>query len=258
MKNKPIGICHICGQTKELTFEHLPPKSTGNKTTVKCYDHKELLQAHLAGRQPLSSCKYHQVQGGFQVATICGDCNNNTGSFYVPAYTDFSKSMVSAIKTAKPQVNHIVGFDCTIKPLNFYKQVASIFCSVLEPQTVSLLGLGDFVLDKTTSSPKGKAFNIFMYFVPIDSCSRTTTAIGFAKPETKKHITVAEFISPPFGFILNLTPSSVLSTNLYNISTFSNYSYDQAVTIKGSSLFLKPLELLFSFDGVDINNLIQY
>ena len=43
MKKKTIGVCHICGQTKELTFEHLPPRSTGNKGIVKSYDHDDLV-----------------------------------------------------------------------------------------------------------------------------------------------------------------------------------------------------------------------
>ena len=260
MKNKPIGVCHICGQTKELTFEHLPPRSTGNKSTVKCYDHDDLLEAYLAGKDPITSCRYRQSQGGYQLATICSDCNNNTGAYYVQDYTAFSKAMVSSLK-AKNQnetLNHIISFDCTIKPLNFYKQVVTIFCSVLDPKTVSLLGLGDFVLDKTASSPKGKDFNIYMYLVPIDSCSRHTTAITFTKIDTGKHLTVAEFISPPFGFILNLTPLSVFSTQLYDLSHFCNYSYDQVANIKVSSLFLKPQEMFFSFDNVNTNDLIIY
>ena len=259
MNKKPIGICHICGQTKELTFEHLPPRSTGNKGNIKCYDHDDLLQAYLSGKQPLTSCKYSQSQGGYQLATICENCNNTTGSYYVRSYTDFSKSMVSALKAIdSKKINTIIEFDCTIRPLNFYKQVASIFCSVLEPETVSMLGLGDFVLDKTTSTPKGKDFNIYMYLVPIDSCSRHTTAITYTKIDTITHLTVAEFISPPFGFILNLSPSSVLSTKLYDISSFRNYTYGQIETIRISSLFLKPMELFFSFEGVNINDLIVY
>ncbi len=260
MKKKTIGVCHICGQTKELTFEHLPPRSTGNKGIVKSYDHDDLLQAYLVGKEPITSCKYRQFQGGYQLATICSDCNNNTGAYYVRDYTAFSKAMVSALKAIDSikMINHLIEFDCTIKPLNFYKQVAAIFCSVIDPETVSILGLGDFVLDKTASTPKGKDFNIYMYLVPIDSCSRHTTAITYSKIDTGKHLTVAEFISPPFGFILNLSPSSVLSTKLYDISSFRHYAYDQIETIRLSSLFLKPMELFFSFEGVNINDLIIY
>lgn len=260
MKNKPIGICHICGETKELTFEHLPPRSTGNKGIVKSYDHDDLLQAYLAGKEPITSCKYRQSQGGYQLATICSDCNNNTGAYYVRDYTAFSKSMVSALKTidSNKMINHLIEFDCSIKPLNFYKQVVTIFCSVLDSKTVSLLDLGDFVLNKEATTTNGKEFKIYMYLVPIESCSRHTTAITYTKIDTGKHLTVAEFISPPFGFILNLSPSSVLSTKLYDISSFRNFTYDQIETIKFSSLLLKPMELFFSFDGVNINDIIVY
>ena len=43
MSNKIKGKCHICGQIAEMSQEHIPPKSSGNKLTVKFYTSDEFL-----------------------------------------------------------------------------------------------------------------------------------------------------------------------------------------------------------------------
>ena len=34
-KQKIYGICRICGENKELTFEHVPPETVFNKGAVR-------------------------------------------------------------------------------------------------------------------------------------------------------------------------------------------------------------------------------
>ena len=34
-KQKTYGICRICGEYKELTFEHVPPETVFNKGAVR-------------------------------------------------------------------------------------------------------------------------------------------------------------------------------------------------------------------------------
>ena len=33
-KRNQIDSCNICGQVKELTWDHVPPKSSGNNTEI--------------------------------------------------------------------------------------------------------------------------------------------------------------------------------------------------------------------------------
>ena len=68
------GICHICGQEKELTFEHIPPKKANNNSRAKAIVGDELVQ-HIAGNDKpwdFSNCKYKDLQKGMGLyKSIC-------------------------------------------------------------------------------------------------------------------------------------------------------------------------------------------
>ncbi len=72
---KKTDKCHICGKEKILTWEHMPPKSSGNKSTVKYYTMNEFLSDDvLSGEKTLEEKRFHISQGGLRKKTICGDC----------------------------------------------------------------------------------------------------------------------------------------------------------------------------------------
>ena len=39
-----ISRCHICGEIKRMTFEHIPPKSSGNSTPAKIITGEQIIQ----------------------------------------------------------------------------------------------------------------------------------------------------------------------------------------------------------------------
>ena len=54
------GYCRICGKYGDLTDDHVPPKSCGNKgRTVFSIGQNKLI-----------------IQNGFHCRTICSNCNN--------------------------------------------------------------------------------------------------------------------------------------------------------------------------------------
>lgn len=260
MKNKPVGICHICGQTKELTEEHIPPRGAGNTKTVKFHTLNDFLhEDHISGKKQLSEFKYQQSQGGFHIPTICKECNNNTGSFYAPAYSDFARIIYISLSKydVNKMLNHNLTFKCQLKPLNIYKQILAMFCSILTPQTVDTYKFGDFILDKNANSLNDKQNKLHMFLVPSNSAFKSIPAYGIYNTNNGKFIMISELIAPPFGFVLNLTPNSV-SINLPDLSTFCDFSYDEITTLGFEIPFLKPLQSFMMYEGIPQNKIIMW
>ena len=82
MTKKVHGICCICGQETELTFEHIPPRAAFNHFSLKLYDFWGYL---LSNRT-----RYNQLQKGAGMYSLCERCNNLTGEWYGAAYAEFA------------------------------------------------------------------------------------------------------------------------------------------------------------------------
>ena len=94
-KRGSVGPCHVCGQTAPLTFEHLPPRSVGNSNPRRAVD----LETSLAG--PIGEFPvrgWTSMQPGVGLHATCAQCNNFSGSAYVPHYLDFTASVVQGLE----------------------------------------------------------------------------------------------------------------------------------------------------------------
>ena len=101
------GICKLCGKKRKLTFEHVPPNKAFNSETVVNYflkdindtapmiDESEISEKNIYGKD-------NQRGGGGYY--LCGDCNNNTGSWYMDEYVDLAHAFHSIIKTSNLSV----------------------------------------------------------------------------------------------------------------------------------------------------------
>ena len=92
MDNSHYGKCCLCGQHKKLTFEHVPPKSAFNSTKTKIVPGIEALKKPTS-QMPwdLSGLHSKEQQRGTGDYYLCGECNSNTGSWYISHYTNFVK-----------------------------------------------------------------------------------------------------------------------------------------------------------------------
>src|SRR5665647_2533871 len=88
-RGKKIGICRLCGERKELTFEHIPPKSSFNRNTG--YHISPVINV-LESEDPFNTnSKGLQKQGGIGNHSLCSECNSFLGINYVDAYNDWVK-----------------------------------------------------------------------------------------------------------------------------------------------------------------------
>ena len=84
MKKEIIGQCCICGKTKKLTKEHVPPHKAFNSVRSHGLSGDNLINA-------IQDKKYKTTinQSGSCDYTLCAECNNNTGTWYANHYVEF-------------------------------------------------------------------------------------------------------------------------------------------------------------------------
>lgn len=77
-KRKQIDRCNICGKVAKLTWDHVPPKSSGNNVEI---DINRLYRG-------LPSENYYQkkFQRGIKYRSLCEPCNSSILSMYDKAY----------------------------------------------------------------------------------------------------------------------------------------------------------------------------
>lgn len=74
MAKKTHGTCRICGEHRELTYEHVPPQCAFNNEPAKVYKLDEWVVLQNGG-----PARYENQQRGSGYVTLCSDCNNRRG-----------------------------------------------------------------------------------------------------------------------------------------------------------------------------------
>jgi hypothetical protein len=93
------GICTLCGKGGKLTFEHVPPRASGNAEEVTLHSLEEWLDREdLSG--PLPGGQF-QPKGMGKFA-LCRTCNEHLGTQYVPAFVDFVGAGVQMLMSIGP------------------------------------------------------------------------------------------------------------------------------------------------------------
>lgn len=75
LKREKIDTCNICQKTKDLTWDHVPPKSGVTLSTMEIENIYKILTD---GKNPQKIFS----QNGVKYRTICKDCNSRLGSEY--------------------------------------------------------------------------------------------------------------------------------------------------------------------------------
>lgn len=75
IKREQIDKCNICLQTKELSWDHVPPKAGIKLSSVEISNIHDILTGHPEPQKDFS-------QNGVKYRTICRDCNSKLGRDY--------------------------------------------------------------------------------------------------------------------------------------------------------------------------------
>ncbi|WP_106793967.1 hypothetical protein [Aquimarina sp. Aq78] len=217
IKKTKIGKCKICKETKELNFEHIPPRSAFNKET-KYYtlnqkEYYQNTQEYVFGNLKPKSKK---EQGGLGDYCFCKDCNGFLGSKYVRTYKKFAQIAMSIIQSNDKNTK-AYGFDISdINLLKFLKQIISMFIGCNNHLfTECYPELLEFVKDENLTELPNR-YRFYMYLN--NEGQNRNGHIYF----TNLYGTVCEFTFRPFGFVLSIdNPNRIME--LSEITNFKHY-----------------------------------
>lgn len=249
-KRKVYGECALCRQYGELSFEHIPPKSAGNKKPARAISIYEFLRKSSTNQSPwdTTGMHYENQQAGMGLSALCKQCNNITGSWYADAYGSFANTVLRSLRIMSlvgKRTSHIITLD--IYPLRVIKQVLSMFCSVNFKQGEVLKDIKTFVLDQTATGIDKTRYKVCMYF----TTSSMTRFVSFAAKVDLRDgtpILQSEIASRPLGFILYLDlPEGVQYTGI-DITNFADYEYDLRRTMSFPTTQIKEVNNPFIGD----------
>lgn len=235
------GICRLCGDNTDLSFEHVPPKVAFNKNTKYV---SVAFDDYIKNENPLKNpIKGKTKQGGVGYNSLCIDCNSFLGRNYVPAYEKWVKGGYSVLGNSEFGVVRYSIND--IEPLKILKQIVSMFLAInKEWYLESYPELSKFVLNPNEKNLPEK-YRIFSYLNKdgnIRYMHHTVVGnFGRGKP-----INCSEISFPPYGYVLTIDSDDNIN-QLNDITGFKNFELNQKQTLN-MAMFQLPTHLTIPLD----------
>ena len=210
-KRSKRGVCHICGELRELSFEHIPPRSIGNDKASKMYRAVDIIEMSGAfDATATDGVPYRQQQRGMGFQTLCGDCNSYLGRNYVGEYVKCIKELSCMLANNPPADGergiHLEGRNVNV--LGFFKHVVSNFCATTEAGSMN--DCRRFLLNRESRDFPDK-YKLFMFAIPSPKTGMLTTGWTtlLLDSEEAAYYTVAAVATFPVGFfLLDISKSS--------------------------------------------------
>ena len=229
------GICSICGEFGQLTFEHVPPKSAFNDRPVLASTWDNMIQAQTI--DDLSKIRKSLKRKGAGAYTLCGKCNSETGAWYVPAFTQWAweGAYNRELKGRGTEPHPFL-----IRPLEVLKATLAMFASAVGPTLFqNNIWMRKFVLDKYCDQ-FDPSFKILSHYLDDESSMvRQSGVSGLLNLEDGgRHSVFSEITCYPICYLLNFPDSAAPNSALYDISSFAKFPLGEYQEIR------VPLNLL--------------
>jgi hypothetical protein len=218
--NRNSGVCHICGTYGRLSFEHVPPRAAFNDQRILHVAFEKLIAA-----ENLDRITGNVQQRGAGAYSLCGRCNNTSGTWYGGAFADWAHQAMRIIVGTRGRPS--LQYPFNLFPLRVLKQVVCMFFSINGPKFQQVQPeLVRFVLNRNA---KGFPDDIRVYaFYTFSNRSRTAGMAGLVRglgtSRSSVHV-FSEITSPPFGFVLASTRHPPPEANFCDITGFSQFAY---------------------------------
>lgn len=236
-KSDQKGICRICSKEDKLSFEHIPPEKAFNETPLKAIIGEELFKTITeTKRKPwdTSKLKYEPKQKGMGIYSLCEKCNNNTGHWYAQEYIKFANTIDWFYNKYDIKTNENFNFVVNeIIPLNFVKQVITMFCSIVESLVKCHPIFAELILDKYKKGIDIDKYRLGMFLIKDKRIAYNgITIIGMSNGKRR---CVASIDAYPLGFTLDINPIKDFEYNERDITHFLNdYEYNEKVNLEFS------------------------
>lgn len=233
---KHPGICKLCGEFKDMSPEHIPPKNAFNSNSVKVLPFEEVIKtiSGADGRMPWDTHGLRGIlqQGGYRKYCLCHSCNNNTGQWYMRSYTDLAKTIHTMIVSEKLSVGSSYSFVIkNLYPLRLYKAMMTMMCDINN----NCFGdeyLRQFLLNKEADDIDTSKYSLYMFMVSTQM-PRINSVSGILDINNPNDaVLVSEVASYPIGFALYLDkPQNYIPFGL-NVDNFATFNYNTKCDIK--------------------------
>lgn len=222
------GNCHLCGEFKDLTFEHIPPKSANNDRPILIQKHEHLFDTNsfVFGK----SIRSNQGAGAY---CFCKSCNNNTGTWYARDFSTFVNQTTSYFDVYKIIYAYNL-IPLNFKPLNILKQILTMFLAIDHSGLLrNDKELVDFILMKENKILSDK-YQVYIY----NTFSNKKRRHGVQWNNLNGcFCTHSEITFNPFGYFLTIESPPPLEI-ITNITNFKKFDYNDQKD------FILPLILL--------------
>jgi len=220
--NKNQGICNICGAWKSLSFEHVPPRSALNKQKVLFTSAERYWNSGPGQGRKATGQEYKR---GYGKTSICENCNNFAGRWYVPAFARWCQQAMQFWENSggRSSVYHFT----TLSPLPVIKQIATMFLALHGDEFAgpNRESLRQFVLDRRMSGLP-PAIRFWVYYVA-PGPMRNTPVCGVFNIFTGTATIGTEFSFPPFGYMVTFNSEPEAKHRLTEITHFTRYGESQ-------------------------------
>ena len=230
MAKSHIHKCALCRNEEELTFEHIPPRAAFNSSAVKPVTGDKLIGDD---RMPwdMAGLKYTNQQCGMGKYSLCRKCNNNTGSWYAQDYIDIAYIIDQCFKNGMLKVYNAIVIK-EVHPLRFIKQIISMFCSINNFEDKRLDALREFVLNKNAKGLDRSKYRICYYFTESLLIKYAPFSVLLKTDDISfNSIVLSEITAYPLGFILYFDPDDSINYDGIDITSFSDFNYDDLATV---------------------------
>lgn len=221
---EPSSRCHLCGETKKLTFEHIPPKSCFNNKQRKFYAWESLMRQHKGSK------KFNR---GLGRKVLCAQCNKLAGDNYVPHFREFVSQL--APYAHNTPINNSTLASVTFRPGAVAKQLAHIACSMSEK-----VSIGEPIFERLrniASNPSNQLaperVKIFIYL----TSGSDLRLSGVASRLINNHavLVFSEVALPPIGIVVMEDDAKLNNAcslfGLYDTRSFFDYPIDHTTSL---------------------------
>lgn len=225
-QRKRLGTCRICGYEGLLSYEHLPPKSAFNRTSVRSFSFQQWMNDEHS-KHPNRGRVQQRGSGDY---VLCEKCNNFTGRHYVPEFNKWSRVAADVLRTIPLSVlNQPRGMELiaemvipNTKPLYFVKQIAAMALAVnAKGFRAWHKQLAEFVLDNTAMGlPAGYSVYTVLYAGPNSRRSGITGSLDLNAGATTL---TTEIAHPPLAYLMTFD-EQVPPLRAGNVTRLADYT----------------------------------
>ncbi len=227
-----IDECRLCGITKQLSFEHVPPRAADNAATRFRPNTRELIDYRYRGGPAPSVIEERRGCGAY---TLCGPCNQRCGRYAVEfiQWARRWRELLSAHPSAL-----LIKAAPWCRRSRVMKQTIAMMLSTSPPGTGrNIEGLRHYVWDATECAlPTGVGV-----YAALTRSMDARQAGGAGKVDlTGGHSVFSEIVFHPLVLVMTMGGSRAPDTRLTDITYFALSRYDERQPTQLELSVLRP------------------